>query len=120
MPTTESPNSNPFWLEARVSHFATQQADCTVDVAIIGAGITGLTAAYHFKKAGLSVAVVEKRNCGGFDTGNTTAHLTSVTDVRLSELISKVGKEQAQLTWQAGTSAIEMIKATIANEKINC
>src|ERR1700744_1464394 len=120
MPTTESPNSNPFWLEARVSHFATQQADCTVDVAIIGAGITGLTAAYHLKKAGVKVAVIEKRNCGGFDTGNTTAHLTGVTDTRLPELIAKVGKENAQLSWQAGMAAIDTIESTIAKEKIHC
>jgi glycine/D-amino acid oxidase-like deaminating enzyme/nitrite reductase/ring-hydroxylating ferredoxin subunit len=120
MPTTESPQSNPYWLDARASHFVAQAKDCTVDVAIIGAGITGLTAAYHFKRAGLSVAVIEKRKCGGFDTANTTAHLTSVTDARFSDLVAKVGKENAQLAWQAGNAAIEMIEATVANEKIKC
>ena len=120
MPTTESPNSNPYWLEARASRFVEQQTDCTVDVAIVGAGITGLTVAYHLKKAGMKVAVIEKRNCGGFDTGNTTAHLTGVTDMRLPELIGKVGKEHAQLAWQAGMDAIDTIESTIAEEKIHC
>jgi glycine/D-amino acid oxidase-like deaminating enzyme/nitrite reductase/ring-hydroxylating ferredoxin subunit len=120
MPTTASPKTNSFWLDARASHFPTQTKDCTVDVAVVGAGITGLTAAYHLKKAGMSVAVIEKRGCGGFDTGNTTAHLTSVTDARLSELIAKVGKESTRLAWQAGTAAIETIESTIADEKIHC
>src|SRR6201996_6126558 len=120
MQTTESPKSHPYWLDPRASHFAAQATDCTVDVAIIGAGITGLTAAYHFKKAGVSVAVMEKRNCGGFDKGNKKAHLTSVTDARLSQLIAKVGKEHAQLAWQAGNTAIETIESTIAGEKIHC
>src|ERR1700754_2357205 len=106
MPAVESPKSNPYWLDARASHFTAQKKDCTVNVAIIGAGITGLTAAYLLKKLGMSVAVVEKRTCGGFDTGNTTAHLTSVTDARLSQLIAKGGKEHAQLAGQAGDTAL--------------
>jgi glycine/D-amino acid oxidase-like deaminating enzyme/nitrite reductase/ring-hydroxylating ferredoxin subunit len=120
MTTPESPKSNPYWLEAHASSFAAQKTDCTVDVVIIGAGITGLTAAYHLKKEGVRVAVIDKRNCGGFDTGNTTAHLTGVTDTRLSELIAKVGKENAQLAWQAGNAAIHTIESTIADEKIHC
>src|SRR5580698_979905 len=111
MPAPELPQSNPYWLDARASHFPAQEKDCTVDVAIIGAGITGLTAAYLFKKAGMSVAVAEKRSCGGFDTENTTAHLTSVTDARFSELVAKVGKDHAQLAWQAGSAAIELIES---------
>jgi hypothetical protein len=42
------------------------------------------------------------------------------TDTRLSELIAKVGKENAQLAWQAGNAAIHTIESTIADEKIHC
>jgi len=41
------------------------------DVAVVGAGITGVTTAYLLKKAGCSVALLERDRCGGVDTGQT-------------------------------------------------
>lgn len=39
--------------------------DTPIDVVIIGAGLTGLTAAFHLKEAGLSLHLVEHRNRPG-------------------------------------------------------
>ncbi len=62
-----------------------------VDVLVIGAGITGITAAWLLKKSGCRVAVVDQYGVGGGETGHTTVHLTCVTDARLSELASPIG-----------------------------
>ena len=47
------------------------------DVAVVGAGIVGLTTAYLLAKAGLSVAVVEAQQIGRQVTGRSTAKITS-------------------------------------------
>jgi glycine/D-amino acid oxidase-like deaminating enzyme/nitrite reductase/ring-hydroxylating ferredoxin subunit len=85
-----------------------------VDVAIIGGGITGLTAAFLLKQAGKTVAVLEKDRLGAGQTGNTTAHLTYVTDTLLSTLSHEVGNEAAELVWHGHAAAIDQIESNVA------
>ncbi|HEX4469119.1 MAG TPA: FAD-binding oxidoreductase, partial [Gemmatimonadaceae bacterium] len=82
-----------------------------VDVAIIGGGICGLTAAYLLKKAGKRVAVLERERLGAGDTGNTSAHLTYLTDERISDLAERFGEEAARLVWRGGEVAIDLIES---------
>ena len=91
-----------------------------VDVVVVGAGITGLTAAYLLKRAGRRVAVLERRRVGGVDTMSTTAHVTCVTDLDLSELVSNFGRDHAQAVWDAGLAAIAQIDAIVRDERIDC
>jgi glycine/D-amino acid oxidase-like deaminating enzyme/nitrite reductase/ring-hydroxylating ferredoxin subunit len=93
---------------------------CRVDVAIVGGGITGITTAYFLKKAGYTVALIERGRCGGFDTANTTAHLTYVTDTRISELVAHFGKDAAQAAWDAGRAAMMQVELNVRREKIDC
>ena len=81
-----------------------------VDVLVIGAGITGLTTAYLLKQAGVRVAVVDQ-SIGSGETSHTTAHVTFVTDARLNELASRLGKKAAQAFWGAGYLAMRQIEA---------
>ena len=48
-----------FWLDSTTKTAFSKMENVTVDVAIIGAGITGITAAYLLKKAGKKVALIE-------------------------------------------------------------
>src|SRR6185312_12403452 len=47
-----------------------------VDVAVVGAGITGLVTALLFARAGRRVAVLEGRRIGDGTTGRTTAKVS--------------------------------------------
>jgi glycine/D-amino acid oxidase-like deaminating enzyme/nitrite reductase/ring-hydroxylating ferredoxin subunit len=112
---------NPsYWLETTTPKFPTLSQDRRVDACIVGGGIAGLTAAYLLAKAGRSVAILEKDRFGALYTGHTTAHLTLVTDMRLSDLVSDFGRDHAQAVWDAGRAAIEQIHSTIHAEKIDC
>lgn len=92
----------------------------SVDVAVIGGGIAGVTAAYLLKQAGATVALVEKGRCGSGETSRTTAHITYVTDTSLSELVGTIGRDHAQAVWHAGDAALLQIDETIKRESIDC
>src|SRR5438270_11867639 len=110
-----------YWLgSSTLPRFPRLSADVRVDVAVVGAGITGITAAYLLKKAGRSVALLERDRCAHVDTGHTTAHLTCVTDTRLSRLIRDFGRDHAQAVWDAGRAAIEQIHTLVDAEALDC
>jgi glycine/D-amino acid oxidase-like deaminating enzyme/nitrite reductase/ring-hydroxylating ferredoxin subunit len=90
-----------------------------VDVAVVGAGITGLTAALLLKRAGKRVAVIEAGQIGTGVTGATTAHLTTMLDMRYQDLIGKWGADGARDAAASSRAAIKQI-AQIAAEQIDC
>lgn len=53
-------------------NFSSLDKDISVDVCIVGAGITGISTAYMLTKAGLKVCVLEKDKVAYHTTGNTT------------------------------------------------
>src|SRR6267142_4813784 len=104
----------PYWIDsAPIKRFPRLQKNLDVDVLVVGAGVTGITAAYLLKKAGLSVALIERERVASVDTGHTTAHLTYVTDVELQELARNFGNDHAQAVWDAGAAAIDEIERVV-------
>ena len=113
-------NTTPFWLATPTPHFRKLDRDIEVDVAVVGGGLTGITAAYLLGKSGLKVALLERHRCAAADTGHTTAHLTAVTDKRLHELARSFGKSGARAFWEAGSVAIDEIERIVTDENIDC
>ncbi|MFN7984577.1 MAG: FAD-binding oxidoreductase [Vicinamibacterales bacterium] len=102
-------DTTPYWSDAQMPVRAPLSKDARVDVLIVGAGVTGLTTAYLLAREGRRVMVLERGRCLRADTGHTTAHLTMVTDARLSQLVSSLGRSHAQAVWDAGLAAINTI-----------
>lgn len=113
--------TSPYWADSpSLPAFGAIDHDLDVDVVVVGGGITGLTTAYLLLSAGKSVAILERARCASIDTGHTTAHLTMVTDTRLSELVSRFGQSHAQAVWDAGLAAIDQIDAIVTEHDIDC
>ena len=102
------------------THFEKLRQDIHVDVAIIGGGITGLTAALLLKQAGKQVAVVDMNPIATGETGFTTAHLTEILDMRYHTLISHFGKEGARVAVGSHRAAISRIEQFISAGNISC
>lgn len=110
-----------YWMEsADLPRFPQVTTDLKVDVVVVGGGITGITTAYLLKKAGQSVALLERDRCARVDTGHTTAHITYVTDTRLTELVRTFGRDHGRAAWDAGLAAMEQIRALVDERKIDC
>ena len=114
-------DTQPHWLaEKHLPTFPKLNRDLKVDVLVIGAGMTGITAAYLLTQAGLKVALLERDRCAHADTGHTTAHLTYVTDARLGQLVKTFGRDHARAAWHAGEAALQRIHDIARREKIAC
>ncbi|HYY96577.1 MAG TPA: FAD-binding oxidoreductase, partial [Pyrinomonadaceae bacterium] len=94
--------------------------DLTVDVAVLGGGITGIATAYLLKRSGASVAVVEAGRIVKGVTGNTTAKITSLHSLIYDHLASQFGEEKAQLYGDAQEAAKERIAALVGELNIDC
>lgn len=110
----------PRWQEVSLPMLPTLDRDLSVDVVIVGGGLTGLTTAYLLHKEGVRVALVERGRMAAADTGHTTAHLTYVTDYRLHELAHQFGKDAAHQFWRAGATAIDQIEDIVAKLGFQC
>jgi glycine/D-amino acid oxidase-like deaminating enzyme/nitrite reductase/ring-hydroxylating ferredoxin subunit len=121
MMTTSARDTTPYWsASASFSRFGRLDADTETDVVVVGGGITGLTAAYSLATAGRSVVVIDRGRCASVDTGHTSAHLTMVTDTRLSHLADQFGRSHAQAVWDAGLAAIARIDEIVRQHEIDC
>ena len=125
--------TTPYWLEtapevsfpgisADLQGYGTGSAgsELQVDVLVVGAGMTGLTAAWLLRKAGKRVAVVDRGRVAGGESGHTTAHLTVVTDVFLKDLVHKFGRDHAEAAWDAHGAAIEQLRAIAKEIGVDC
>jgi glycine/D-amino acid oxidase-like deaminating enzyme/nitrite reductase/ring-hydroxylating ferredoxin subunit len=90
------------------------------DVLILGAGIAGLSVAYHLLRAGSSVLVIDKAAIGSGESGRTTAHLCDALDDRYYLLERAHGSEGARLAAQSHRAAIESISEIVEREQIAC
>lgn len=110
-----------YWLDSCPrSRYAALNSDVEVDVAVIGGGIVGLTAAALLTHAGKRVAVLEARRIADQVTGRTTAKLTSLHGLIYDYLTRRFGKDHARLYAEANQTAIDMVANWVAEFGIEC
>ena len=95
--------------------FPKLERDIDVDVAVIGAGITGLTTAYLVKQDGRSVAVLERDLVGTGTTGYTTAKVTALQGLMYRFLEESYDTDTARVYANASETGMELV-ASLAKD----
>ena len=109
------------WLDTseRAAEYPPLDGELRVDVAVVGAGITGMTAALLLARAGRSVAVIDQHVVAGGTTGHSTAKVTSQHGLTYATLRLMHGSAAARGYAQAMEAAKERI-AEFVEEGIVC
>jgi glycine/D-amino acid oxidase-like deaminating enzyme len=91
-----------------------------VDVAVIGAGFTGLSAARTLAKRGAKVAVLESETIGwGASSRNGGMVLTGMK-LGVNQLISMYGRERTQRMYAASLASLDCVEQIVRQECIDC
>ena len=106
-----SPTRSQIYWESSSSppSFPELSGDLDVDVAIVGGGIVGISAARFLKEKGMTVAVVEARRVGQGVTGKATAKVTSQHGIIYRTLEQKFGEDRARLYAEAQETGLRRI-----------
>src|SRR6266853_2018704 len=110
-----------FWLDTiNMPAATTHDFPQTVDIAIIGAGFTGLSAARTMAQAGASVAVFDSQTIGwGASSRNGGMVLTGLK-LPASTLIARYGKEATARMYAASLESIDFVEKLVREENIAC
>ena len=92
----------------------------SIEVAIIGGGIAGLSAAQEFAKQGKKVALFEQYFCGSGATGKSSGFVTPNAELSLTDFAQKFNLDVAHQIWDLISSGVTNISNNIIQNKLNC
>jgi glycine/D-amino acid oxidase-like deaminating enzyme len=112
----------PYWhaTAPRFANAASGSVEGKFDVAVIGGGFTGLSAARQLAKSGVSVVLLEARHVGYGGSGRNGGHLNNGLAHSYIAAKSELGTERAKALYRAFDSAVDTIEAIVAEEGIDC
>ena len=92
------------------------------DVAVVGAGFTGLSAALHLAERGYDVAIIEARRIGWGASGRNGGQLIDgmVEVEKINEIGRKYGESAASTVRQIGIECRDAVLDRIKKYRINC
>jgi glycine/D-amino acid oxidase-like deaminating enzyme len=110
-----------YWLDTVTLPVATTgDLPSNVDVAIVGAGFTGLSAARTLAKRGAMIAVLEANSIGwGASSRNGGMVLTGMK-LDVETLAARYGMEAAKRMYAASLASIAFVEQIVREEQIEC
>lgn len=114
--------SESYWLDTAPAFAGAQTGavEGQVDVAIVGGGFTGLSAARALAMKGASVAVLEADRVIGEASGRNGGQCNTGVAQDYSALTASLGADQARAYYRAYESAVKSVVAVVEQEQIAC
>jgi glycine/D-amino acid oxidase-like deaminating enzyme len=92
--------------------------DLDVDIAIVGAGLAGLTVALEAARLGASIAVLEGRHIGWGASGHHLGTVMPGFGLPVGDLIERVGLEDARELWALSKEGADHVRSLATEEAI--
>jgi glycine/D-amino acid oxidase-like deaminating enzyme len=92
--------------------------DLDVDIAVVGAGLAGLTVALEAARLGASVAVLEGRHVGWNASGHQLGTVMPGYGLPIGDLIARIGFEDTRELWSLSKEGAEFVRATATEQLI--
>lgn len=109
------------WLAtADIERYDPLLSDSSVDVAVVGGGLVGLTTALLAQRDGARVVVLEGARIGGGTTGHTTGKVTSQHSLIYADLIRRHGEDNARRYAEANQAGVEKVASLAEELGIDC
>jgi gamma-glutamylputrescine oxidase len=109
-----------YWYLNRPSNVQSLRIPITADVAIIGGGMAGITAAQAFAKKGKKVVLLEAYYCGAGATGKSSGFVTPNAELGLSDFIKRYGMTDGPLMWKSIEAGMDHIRSNIKQYNLDC
>lgn len=110
----------PYWWDAAEPALRETALPATCDVAIVGGGYTGLSAAITLARLGRQVVVLDAERIGWGASSRNGGMVSGTPKPSLAELTARFGAETAMAISQAITQAFPFLEELIAREGIDC
>jgi glycine/D-amino acid oxidase-like deaminating enzyme len=122
---TEAPTpmlEQNFWLTTTEMPPANGPAELPerVDVAVIGSGFTGLSAARTLAQRGAKVAVLETETIGWGASARNGGMVLTGLKLGVNRLISMYGRDRTQRMYAASLASIDCVERIVREEGIDC
>ncbi|WP_405894032.1 FAD-dependent oxidoreductase [Streptomyces sp. NBC_00104] len=116
------PTQRSYWMESapQESEHPAPDGDLIVDVAVVGAGIAGITTAWELARRGRRVALLEADRVAAGVTGHTTAKVTASHTLIYDRLRRTRGTEAAALYARSQSEAVRHAAALVEELDIAC
>src|SRR5580765_3307973 len=111
-----------YWLDTapRFIGAQTEPPDGDIDVAVVGAGFTGLSAAIALAKKGARVAVLEAGLVGNAASGRNGGMCNNGFAQDYYGLSTTLGTDRANMLYRAFDAGVSKVESLIAEEGIDC
>ena len=113
----------PSWYADSASAFASLprlQGDERADVVILGAGLTGLSAAIELAERGYSVIVLEAHRVGWGASGRSGGQIIFGYGCDISKIAGLLGRDEARRLFDWSVEGVDLIQSRIQKYAIDC
>ncbi|MDD9720654.1 FAD-binding oxidoreductase [Sulfitobacter sp. PR48] len=112
----------PYWHDTapRFQGCETGPVEGDYDVAVVGGGFTGLSAAIALARKGASVVLLEADRLGGCASGRNGGMCNNGFAQDYAGMVGKLGAETSLRLYQSFNTAVDTVEALIRAENIDC